>query len=424
TELKPYSEVSPLYDRVFRVYNPYSSEHFYTRDENERDILIRGGWKDEKVAWYSLKEDDPHAEPVYRLYNPNAKDHLYTKDENERKVLVELGWKAEGIAWYGQKGVDGEPIYRCYNPNAKAAGAHHLMRSTNEYNTLARLGWKQEGISFYAPKVNTIVDENGQAVWYDETGNPSYGEAYYDGEWYYFDSETQREVKNAFVKVPYTEKARYYGDNGKAVSGSKKIGSHSYIFDNATRHLIYNGSESVFGDNATSNVVIKIDKAGTMHIYDKALNPICGDVRVNNAVYTADGNGVVVRTQVYNVPHYFQTDPRWGNVPFGDTTFRHLGCVPTVLAMAYEGVTDQPYSPLDIGYALVGAGKLNASLTNGIPIGVEGDGIMWAAQHYGIEARGDYLDQLEITKVLKAGGFISFTLAARTPLNPDTRYDH
>lgn len=424
TAPKSYSEVSAKYERVFRLYNPNTSEHFYTRDENERNALIRGGWIDEKVSWYSLKADDPLAEPVYRLYNPNAQDHHYTREENEKNVLVQLGWILEGIGWYAQKGTSGKPIYRAYNPNAKAAGAHHFSRSDNEYNALEKQGWIQEGLSFYVPKVNTIEMENGQKVWYDETGTPSYGEAYYDGDWYYFDSATKREIKDAFVKVPNVEQARYYGGQGKALYGNQKIGNNVYIFDNSTGYLIYNCSDTVFGENATSNVVAKIDKAGTMRMYDKAGNPIRGDVRVNNVVYSADNNGVVVRTQVYNVPRYFQTDPRWGNVWFGDTTFRHIGCVPTVLAMAYEGLNNRAYSPLDIGYALASVGKMNGTFGNGIPIGTEGDGVMWAAEHYGIQARGDYLDQMEITKILKAGGFVSFTLNARSQLNPDTRYDH
>ena len=140
TEPKAYSEISAKYERVFRLYNLRTSEHFYTRDENERKALIRGGWIDEKVSWYSLKADDPLAEPVYRLYNPNAQDHHYTREENEKNVLIQLGWVLEGIGWYAQKGTEGKPIYRAYNPNATAAGAHHFSRSDNEYNALANMG--------------------------------------------------------------------------------------------------------------------------------------------------------------------------------------------------------------------------------------------------------------------------------------------
>lgn len=67
---------------------------------NERDHLIRAGWTDEGIGWYS---DDAQGVPLYRQYNPNAKSgsHNYTTDPNENAFLVRNGWNAEGIGWYG-----------------------------------------------------------------------------------------------------------------------------------------------------------------------------------------------------------------------------------------------------------------------------------------------------------------------------------
>lgn len=69
---------------------------------NERDMLVKLGWKYEGIAWYS---DDEKAVPLYRQYNPNAKSgsHNYTSSKEENNYLVSIGWKAEGIAWYGLK---------------------------------------------------------------------------------------------------------------------------------------------------------------------------------------------------------------------------------------------------------------------------------------------------------------------------------
>ena len=89
---------------MYRVYNPNSGEHFYTKDINERDDLISLGWRDEGIGWFSAYED---GEPVYRLYNPNATGafeagaHFYTMKEDERDILDALGWNYEGIGWYG-----------------------------------------------------------------------------------------------------------------------------------------------------------------------------------------------------------------------------------------------------------------------------------------------------------------------------------
>ncbi|QZO11190.1 hypothetical protein [Enterococcus raffinosus] len=41
---------------------------------------------------------------VYRLYNPNAKAgaHHYTPNSNERDHLVRVGWRSEGVGFYAE----------------------------------------------------------------------------------------------------------------------------------------------------------------------------------------------------------------------------------------------------------------------------------------------------------------------------------
>ena len=38
---------------TYRVYNPNSGEHLYTKSAAERDKLVKARWKDEGVAFYS-----------------------------------------------------------------------------------------------------------------------------------------------------------------------------------------------------------------------------------------------------------------------------------------------------------------------------------------------------------------------------------
>ena len=87
---------------MHRLYNPNSGEHFYTASTGERDGLVRLGWNDEGIGWYS---DDAQGEPLLRLYNPNATSgsHHYTTSQGEHDALVKLGWRDEGIGWYGVK---------------------------------------------------------------------------------------------------------------------------------------------------------------------------------------------------------------------------------------------------------------------------------------------------------------------------------
>lgn len=153
--------------QMYRMYNPNSGEHFYTKRSTEKDDLVQAGWTYEGVGWIAPQSGDP----VYRLYNPNAGDHHYTLDSQERNHLIECGWNDEGIGWYSPdpKG-DVLPVYRAYNPNAKA-GAHNFTIDRTEQNHICSAGWRDEGIAWYALNLNSsagresLQDEgNGQAA--------------------------------------------------------------------------------------------------------------------------------------------------------------------------------------------------------------------------------------------------------------------
>ena len=135
--------VEPAAGTLYRLYNPNSSEHFYTGSTAERDSLTAVGWKDEGTAWTSPEEGSP----VYRLYNPNAGDHFYTVSAGEKDSLVAAGWRYEGIGWNSDTN-NTVPVYREYNPNAKT-GSHNYTASKAEHDHLVSLGWKDEGIAWY-----------------------------------------------------------------------------------------------------------------------------------------------------------------------------------------------------------------------------------------------------------------------------------
>lgn len=128
---------------MYRYYNPYTGEHFYTDDQKECDALEAAGWVSEGIGWYAPEE----GEPVYRLYNPyvSGGDHHYTTRTEERDELVAQGWLYEGIGWYS--GGD-TPLYRQYNPYA-SSGTHNYTASEAENDALVKMGWKEEGIGWY-----------------------------------------------------------------------------------------------------------------------------------------------------------------------------------------------------------------------------------------------------------------------------------
>ena len=139
----PSPEPTPTRLFMYRLYNPWSGEHFYTSDATERDEVMAAGWTFEGDGWVS----PPTGEPVFRMYNRYGGEHHYTLDEAERDYLVEMGWEYEGIGWYSDPAKT-IPLYRQYNPYA-FSNNHNYTVSTDERDMLVGLGWIDEGIAWY-----------------------------------------------------------------------------------------------------------------------------------------------------------------------------------------------------------------------------------------------------------------------------------
>lgn len=132
---------------MYRLYNQWTGEHFYTAVRAERDSLIEKGWSYEGVGWVAPTSGDA----VYRLYNPYVLggDHHYTKDKGEYDRLQALGWKGEGRGWYSAGHKDAVELYRQYNPFAET-GTHNYTTSEGERDALVGAGWRDEGVGWYA----------------------------------------------------------------------------------------------------------------------------------------------------------------------------------------------------------------------------------------------------------------------------------
>lgn len=141
---------------MYRLFNPYNGEHFYTANAGERDHLDRIGWNYEGVGWYAPVSS---GQPVYRLFNRFVGDHHYTLNAGERDWLVSLGWNYEGIGWYSSD-TGQVPVYRQFNPFAKT-GSHNFTTNKGENDYLATIGWNAEGIAWYG--VNPTADQKAAA---------------------------------------------------------------------------------------------------------------------------------------------------------------------------------------------------------------------------------------------------------------------
>ena len=149
-EPKPEPEPDPEAETItmYRLYNRWTGEHFYTASAAERDSLKNVGWTYEGTGWTAPAKGDK----VLRLYNPYVEggDHHYTLDEHEYNAFEKLGWRREGLGWYSApKGAaDSVPIHRQYNPYAET-GTHNYTPNKSESDHLVSLGWEYEGVGWY-----------------------------------------------------------------------------------------------------------------------------------------------------------------------------------------------------------------------------------------------------------------------------------
>ena len=145
-------KVSPLY----RLYNPYTHEHFFTAETTENDNLVRLGWKSEGGVGYIYK----HAEKggVYRLYNPTTGEHHYTMNEGEVATCVKAGWKNEGVKWFSaqDKEVTLNKLYSMYNPYEKKF-YHHYTADAKEIEQMVKAGWRKEEVKWCTLPVSYII---------------------------------------------------------------------------------------------------------------------------------------------------------------------------------------------------------------------------------------------------------------------------
>ena len=145
-------QVAPLY----RLYNPYTHEHFFTAETVENDNLVRLGWKSEGGVGYIYK----HAEQggVYRLYNPSTGEHHYTTKENEVANCVKAGWKNEGVKWFSaqDKDVTLNKLYSMYNPYEKKF-YHHYTADAKEIEQMVKAGWRKEEVKWCTLPVSYII---------------------------------------------------------------------------------------------------------------------------------------------------------------------------------------------------------------------------------------------------------------------------
>lgn len=142
---------------VYRLYNTWSHEHFYTANLDEYKARVADGWNGEGVGFVAPDDGSDQVDgQVYRFFNPNNKEHLYTKDSAEVERLKAIGWKYEGVAWNSAKS-DQTPVYRLFNPYVTEFTHYYTQNTTDRDENVAR-GMTNEGIHWYALTVTPEED--------------------------------------------------------------------------------------------------------------------------------------------------------------------------------------------------------------------------------------------------------------------------
>ncbi|MGN0287689.1 MAG: hypothetical protein ACI4B6_08485 [Atopobiaceae bacterium] len=167
---------------MYRLYNRWSGEHFYTASASEKDILVGLGWNYEGIGWVAPQTSDT---PVYRLYNPYTGDHHYTMSYQEYVECGRQGWSQEGIGWYSDDELR-VPLYREFNPYEKV-GTHNYTTSYSEHCNLVSIGWRDEGTAWYAVREGTPVTPS-QPSQPDNPSNPGGGSTTPDSDVVYITS--------------------------------------------------------------------------------------------------------------------------------------------------------------------------------------------------------------------------------------------
>ena len=215
---------------MYRLFNPWTTEHLYTTDLSEAKGLASLGWNWEGIAWVTSSA----GASVYRLYNAFSGDHLYTARRSEYDTLVKRGWRGEGVQFRSVGSKDGTAVRRLFNRYV-TTGTHFLTTSVEEEHSCVRVGWKSEGTAWYAAR-HAPLDILG--FWFDR----------FDGTRWWVDATGT--LANSRVIDPTSGRDRGSGRYAYARASGSILrdgtadagGGWSYLADNDGRLVHHRGS--------------------------------------------------------------------------------------------------------------------------------------------------------------------------------------
>ena len=369
------------------------------KHEAEKPVEKKQGWKKEGTAWYYyhqgqivknswvgsywLGSDGKMATSAWvdngRYYvGPNGVwDKNAKKPEAPKPVEKKQGWKKEDNAWY-------------YYDNGEVArnkwiGSTYWVGADGKMATSA---WVDNGRYYVGP--NGVRDKNAKKPEESKPAEKKQGWKKEDNAWYYYDNGEV--ARNKWIGDTY-----WVGKDGKMVTDNWVDNDRFYVDKSGKK------------DPSIKKKVIINDElgwqkrnGGNWYYYEKdgslARNKWVGDywlgadgkmaksAWVDNGRYYVDSSGKWVpnyakadkNTAALNMPQYYQGDYRWANRRYGLGTMAQSGCVPTSLAMVFNGL-GQKVLPTAVADTIYN----NTNEMNVGGLGTSGKGAVYAINAYG-----------------------------------------
>ena len=298
------------------------------------------------------------------------------KPEAEKPVEKKQGWAKEGTAWYYYH--QGQIVKNAW------VGSYWLGSD----GKMATSAWVDNGRYYVGP--NGVWDKNAKKPEETKPVEKKQGWKKEDNAWYYYDNGEV--ARNKWIGDTY-----WVGKDGKMVTENWVDNDRFYVDKTGKK------------DPSIKKKVIINDElgwqkrnGGEWYYYEKdgslARNKWVGNywlgadgkmaksAWVDNGRYYVDSSGKWVpnyakadkNTAALNMPQYYQGDYRWANRRYGLGTMAQSGCVPTSLAMVFNGL-GQKVLPTAVADTIYN----NTNEMNVSELGTSGKGAVYAINAYG-----------------------------------------
>ena len=326
---------------------------------------------DGKMATNSWVDNGRYYVGANGVWDKNAK-----KPETPKPVEKKQGWVKEGTAWYYYH--QGQIVKNAW------VGSYWLGSD----GKMATSAWVDNGR--YYVGANGVWDKNAKKQEAPKPVEKKQGWVKEGSTWYYFENGTL--VRNKWIGNTY-----WVGADGKMVTDNWVDNDRFYVDKSGKK------------DPSIKKKVIINDElgwqkrnGGEWYYYEKdgslARNKWVGNywlgadgrmaksAWVDNGRYYVDSSGKWVpnyakadkNTPALNMPQYYQGDWRWANRRYGLGTMAQSGCVPTSLAMVFNGL-GQKVLPTAVADTIYN----NTNEMNVGGLGTSGKGAVYAINAYG-----------------------------------------